>query len=123
MILSLVERFDGEGREREPAGLADERLQDADDAGVVTVIEADFSDGQIAEFCLPDYGLGERMAEPVEVGLAGPTRKFIEAERNVAGKGRGAETEAAVAEKLGVAVEFVAGELDEQALKAIEVGF
>ena len=67
---------------------------------------------------------GERMAEAVEVRLAGAARQFVEAEGDAlaVGEGLADEFEGRIAVEAGVAVQFVAGELDEQALKAVEEG-
>ena len=61
IILGLVERFDGVARERKPAGFPHQRFQDADDAVVVTVVEADFLDGEFAPLGLAEDGFGEGM--------------------------------------------------------------
>ena len=43
---------------------------------------------------LGEHGLGERMAEAVEVGLAGAAGQLVATERDVAGKGRADEDDA-----------------------------
>ena len=65
------------------------------------------------------------MVQAVEVRLAGAARQFVEAERDVVrlgGKGLLGKPEGRIAQKLGVAVQLVPGELHEQALEAVQIG-
>ena len=50
VVLGLVERFDGEERERQPARLADEGLEQRDLAVVLAVVEVNLGWRQLAAF-------------------------------------------------------------------------
>lgn len=69
-----------------------------------------------------DHHLRQEVAEPVQVGLAGPARQLVEAERKVSVARAREEPERGVAEKLSVVAQLMAGELHEDPLEAVQHG-